>query len=74
MYKINHVIYGKFLYTGFKAVTQKPPVENLILYFILRNKIHLPSLYGTLEYQMMKNNLINSLDKLGEFDYLGKKK
>ena len=74
MYKINHVIYGKLISNWFRTVTQKPPKKNLMLYYIYKNNIHLPSLYGTFKYQLMRNNLILTLDKLGEFDYLRKKR
>lgn len=74
MYKIDEVIYGKWLNDYFYAVTQKPPKENLVLYYIRRNLIHPLKIYGALDYQRLKLKLVHTLDKNGEFDYLGRKR
>lgn len=74
MHRINQVIYGKFSNNNFIAVTQKPPRENLVLYYINLNYIFLPQIYGTLKYQEIKNNMIFTLDKSGWFDYIGLKR
>lgn len=74
MYKIDQVIYGKFMNNYFYAVTQKPPKKNLVLYYIERNLIHPLKLYGLLDYQRLKLKMVQTLDKNGEFDYLKMKR
>lgn len=74
MHRIDQVIYGKFSNNNFIAVTQKPPMMYLVLYYVSQNYIFLPQLYGTLKYQAIKNNMIQTLDKSGWFDYIGLKR